>query len=152
MEAQEIMTRPRIPAALAMLLALSAAGCNDGPIAPAEASSAKAGRTQRGEASYYAAHFHGRRMANGEVFNRNSNAAAHRSLPLGTTARVTNLENGRSATVKIKDRGPFVRGRIIDVSPHTAEQLGMKKDGTVRVAVTPLSVPDDEERRQEARR
>ncbi|MBK1662009.1 septal ring lytic transglycosylase RlpA family protein [Paracraurococcus ruber] len=103
-------------------------------------------RPQRGQASYYAPKFNGRRMANGARFNPNSNAAAHKTLPLGTTAKVTNLENGRTAEVKVQDRGPYARGRVIDVSPRTAEQLDMKKDGTAPVVVEPMRVPDRDER------
>jgi rare lipoprotein A len=112
-----------------------------GPIAPAQAAERPAGPTQHGKASYYASRFAGRRMANGERFDPNSNSAAHKTLPLGTVARVTNLENGRSAVVRVEDRGPHVRGRVIDVSPRTARRLDMKEDGTARVAVTPLEVP-----------
>lgn len=98
-------------------------------------------RPQRGKASYYSSRLSGRRMANGARFNPNSNAAAHRTLPLGTTARVTNLENGRTAEVRVEDRGPYSRGRILDVSPKVAAQLAMKKDGTAPVVVEPMRVP-----------
>jgi rare lipoprotein A len=81
-------------------------------------------------------------MANGERSTPNSNSAAHRSLPLGTTAQVTNLENGRSATVKVEDRGPYARNRVIDLSPRTAEELGMKHAGRAPVRVTPVEVPE----------
>ena len=143
-----------LAAATAALLALSGPTGEWGPIASAEAGSprAEAQRTQRGKASYYSPRLAGRRMANGDRFDPNSNAAAHRTLPLGTTARVTNLENGRSAVVEVEDRGPRVRGRIIDVSPRTAQRLGMKEEGTAPVAVTPLSVPGRDERAQEAER
>jgi len=100
-------------------------------------------QARRGRASYYSNQFHGRRMANGKRFNRNSNAAASRTLPLGTRARVKNLENGRTAVVTIQDRGPFKRGRIIDVSPSTAHKLGMMEDGVAMVEVVPLSVPSN---------
>lgn len=103
-------------------------------------------RSQQGEASYYGREFNGRRMANGERFDPASDSAAHRSLPLGTTARVTNLQNGRSTTVKVRDRGPHARGRVIDVSPQAADHLGMKKEGTAPVRVTPLEVPDRDRR------
>jgi rare lipoprotein A len=76
-----------------------------------------------------------------------SNMAAHRTLPFGTRARVTNLENGRSATVRVEDRGPFVGGRIIDVSPRTAERLGMREAGTAEVRVTPVAPPPGDNRR-----
>ena len=149
------MFRNSVLAASATLLLL--AGCDEGPINQAEAGSRgdqAQHRTQRGEASYYANRFHGRQMANGERFDARSNSAAHRTLPLGTVARVTNLENGKSAVVEIEDRGPYARGRIIDLSPRTAERLDMKEEGTARVSVTPLRVPERDERRgaQEARR
>ena len=97
--------------------------------------------SQRGEASYYGPQFAGRTTASGERFDPDSNMAAHRSLPFGTHARVTNLETGRSATVRVEDRGPFVDGRIIDVSPRTAERLGMRESGTAEVRVTPVAPP-----------
>ncbi len=99
------------------------------------------GRIQRGEASYYHPRFHGRTMANGEPFDARSNSAASRTLPLGTTALVRNLETGQTATVEIEDRGPYARGRVLDVSPRTAEVLGMKQDGTAPVEIAPLQVP-----------
>jgi rare lipoprotein A len=99
------------------------------------------GQPRQGEASYYHPSLHGREMANGERFDQNSNSAASRTLPLGTTARVTNLENGRSTVVEIEDRGPYARGRVLDVSPRTAEQLEMKDDGTARVEIAPIEVP-----------
>ena len=99
------------------------------------------GRVQRGLASHYGGRFHGRRMANGERFSRHSNSAASRTLPLGTIARVTNLRNGRTAQVEIEDRGPYGRGRILDVSPRTAELLGMPRGGTAPVEVAPIAMP-----------
>jgi rare lipoprotein A len=103
----------------------------------------KARRVQRGRASFYANHFHGKRMANGERFNRNANNAASRTLPLGTEARVKNLENGRTATVTIQDRGPFKKGRVLDVSPRTATLLGMREEGVAMVEITPIRIPDN---------
>jgi rare lipoprotein A len=99
------------------------------------------GGKQVGKASFYAHHFKGRKMANGEPMQPDSNNAASKTLPLGSTARVTNLENGNSAVVKITDRGPHVPGRIVDLSPSTASELGMKKDGVVQVEVQPLHTP-----------
>ncbi|MBV1800438.1 septal ring lytic transglycosylase RlpA family protein [Siccirubricoccus sp. G192] len=96
---------------------------------------------QRGKASYYGREFNGRRMANGRRFDPRSSSAANRTLPLGTRARVTNLENGRRQTVTIEDRGPHVPGRVLDVSPRTAEDLGMKERGTAPVEVVPVEVP-----------
>jgi rare lipoprotein A len=106
---------------------------------PAVAEEAQQPRAQRGEASYYhPERFEGRPMANGDRFQSESNAAAHRTLPLGTVAEVTNLENGQTRTVVIEDRGPFARGRILDVSPRTADELGMRQDGTAPVEVRPV--------------
>jgi rare lipoprotein A len=99
------------------------------------------GGKQVGKASFYANHFKGRKMANGEPMQPEANNAASKTLPLGSTARVTNLENGQSAVVQITDRGPHVPGRIVDVSPGTARELGMKKDGVVQVEVQPLHTP-----------
>lgn len=95
-------------------------------------------RIQRGMASVYAEKFRGRRMADGTRFDPVSNAAASKTLPLGTTAHVTNLENGRTATVQVRDRGPHRPGRIIDVSPGSASSLGMDRHGTAPVAVAPV--------------
>jgi rare lipoprotein A len=77
-------------------------------------------------------------MADGTLFDPASNAAASKTLPLGTTARVTNLRNGRSALVTVHDRGPYVAGRVLDVSPADARKLGMKRQGVARVAIAPL--------------
>jgi len=101
----------------------------------------RSGKAKKGRASYYARRFAGRRMANGERMDPRSNAAASKTLPLGTTARVTNLENGRSAEVEIKDRGPYVHGRTVDLTPKTAEELGMKHQGVAPVEVAPIVVP-----------
>jgi rare lipoprotein A len=98
------------------------------------------GRKQKGRASYYAPSFANRRMADGARFNPNSNVAASRTLPLGTTATVTNLQNGRSALVEVQDRGPRAHGRIMDVAPKVADQLGMKKAGEVPVVIAPIVV------------
>jgi rare lipoprotein A len=87
-------------------------------------------------------------MANGERFDTRSDSAASRTLPLGTTARVTNLGNGRSAAAEVEDRGPYARGRILDVSLRTAEELGMTRDGTARVEVAPVEVPQRDGARQ----
>lgn len=90
-------------------------------------------RIGSGSASYYAAKFHGRRTASGEIFDNGAMTAAHRSLPFGSLVRVTNPANGRSVVVRINDRGPFTRGRLIDVSRAAAEELGMVARGHVTV-------------------
>jgi peptidoglycan lytic transglycosylase len=94
---------------------------------------------QRGEASVYSRRFRGHRTASGERFSPTSNLAASKTLPLGTRARVTNVKTGRSAVVRIMDRGPHVRGRIVDLSPATAQQLGMARDGVAVVEVVPIA-------------
>lgn len=94
--------------------------------------------TQRGHASIYASSLAGRRMADGGRFDPRSDSVASRTLPLGARARVTNLRNGRSAIVHVRDRGPHARHRILDVSPGVATRLGMGRTGTAPVAVTPL--------------
>jgi rare lipoprotein A len=99
------------------------------------------GKPRKGRASYYSRSFYKKKMADGTPMNPQSNAAASKTLPLGTTAQVTNLENGKSAVVEIKDRGPYVANRIVDVTPKTADTLGLKKDGTAPVEVKPMSVP-----------
>lgn len=86
-----------------------------------------------GVASFYGRRFHGRRTANGERFNMNAMTAAHKTLPFGTKVRVTNPRNGKSVVVRINDRGPFVRGRTIDVSRAAARELGMISRGHARV-------------------
>ena len=102
---------------------------------------ANEGFSERGAASYYHARFNGRQMASGERFNPNSTAAAHRTLPFGTVALVTNLTNGQSTTVIIQDRGPHVRGRILDVSPRTADELGMRSAGVAAVELRAIRFP-----------
>lgn len=93
------------------------------------------GEYQRGEASWYGAEYDGRETASGEVFDRTLMTAAHRSLSFGTYVEVTNLDNGRRTIVKINDRGPFVAGRIIDVSERAADVLGMKIAGIAQVSL-----------------
>jgi rare lipoprotein A len=91
---------------------------------------------ETGVASWYGPNFHGQRTANGEVFDAGALTAAHRTLPMPVNVRVTNLENGRSLVLRINDRGPFARGRIIDVSERAAQLLGFYQAGTAKVRVT----------------
>ena len=92
-----------------------------------------------GKASFYSDQFHGRKTANGETFNTDKLTAAHPSLPFGTWVRVTNLRNGKDVIVRINDRGPFVKGRIIDLSTSAAKEIGLIKSGTARVKLEALS-------------
>ncbi len=95
---------------------------------------------QYGKASHYGMGdgFHGRKTASGEIFDRNKLTAAHRTLPFGTLCRVTNRSNGRQAVVRINDRGPFVEGRIIDLSWAAAKRIGADRAGVVNVKVEVL--------------
>jgi len=90
---------------------------------------------QVGEASWYGKPYHGRRTANGEIYNMRKLTAAHQTLPFDTRVRVTNLRNGRSVGVRINDRGPFVKGRIIDLSWAAARKLKMVEDGIAPVGL-----------------
>ncbi|WP_457679850.1 septal ring lytic transglycosylase RlpA family protein [Thermovibrio sp.] len=96
------------------------------------------GFVQVGIASWYGPGFHGSRTASGEIYNMYKLTAAHKTLPLGTYVKVINLENGKSVIVKINDRGPFVKGRIIDLSYAAAKRLGMLKKGTAKVKIIAL--------------
>ena len=99
-------------------------------------------RKRRGNASFYARQFFGKTMANGAPMNPHGNNAASRTLPLGTVAKVTNVATGKSAIIKIEDRGPYIKGRIVDLSPATAHKIGItKRIGVAKVVVAPLAVP-----------
>jgi rare lipoprotein A len=92
-------------------------------------------------ASYYGPEFAGRPTASGEPHRPEAMTAASRSLPLGTKAKVTNTETGKSVAVDVNDRGPYAKNRILDVSPKAARHLGMKQEGVAPVKVQPLRVP-----------
>jgi rare lipoprotein A len=158
-------------------LAAACAPMAEGPLATAAAVSAREERTERtatrpdsvmpapeqpwirplgeqqlGKASYYGPEFTGRKMANGRRFDPRSTSVAHRTLPFGTKVLVTHLGNGRSAMATVEDRGPFVAGRIIDLSPRLAEHLGMIAQGVAPVEVTPVEVTSAEVTSAEAAR
>ncbi|MNY41426.1 septal ring lytic transglycosylase RlpA family protein [Pseudomonas borbori] len=97
------------------------------------------GYRAEGKASYYGARHHGRKTASGERFDQHALTAAHRSLPFGSRVLVTNLRNDKSVVVRINDRGPFVRGRIIDLSHKAAAQIDMLRAGVVPVRVEQLA-------------
>lgn len=98
----------------------------------------------KGYASWYGPGFHGRKTANGERYNQNKMTAAHKKLPFGTKVKVTNLNNNKSVIVRINDRGPYVRGRIIDVSKKAAKELAMLGSGTAPVRIETLEVVETE--------
>ena len=95
-----------------------------------------------GVASFYAGRFAGREMADGTPMDPTADNAASRTLPLGTVAKVTDISTGESAVVTIKDRGPYAKGRLVDLSPSTARKIGISpKKGIARVRVSPIAVP-----------
>jgi rare lipoprotein A len=130
-------------AAVLAAIALGVAGCSlfRGPSGPG----------QVGTASWYGPEFQGGRTASGERFDQQAFTAAHPTLPLGTRARITNLENGRSVVVRINDRGPKTRGRVLDVSYAAARALGMLRRGTARVRIEALDAPGRRAERGRAR-
>ena len=95
-----------------------------------------------GIASWYGPGFQGNRTANGEIYDMNGISAAHKTLPFGTIVRVIDLETGRSVVVRINDRGPFIEGRIIDLSKGAAEKLGIVERGITRVGLRIVRWPD----------
>lgn len=136
------MPGTRLLSWIAAVAALSVLGCSSGPATrtryPNVALTQVAGFSETGLASWYGEPYHGRPTASGETYDMHGRTGAHRTLPLGTRVRVTSLENGRSATARINDRGPFVDGRIIDVSLTLAKELGMVANGTMRVRIEAL--------------
>jgi len=144
---------------LAMLLAACAVGAAAAtPTSDVRASSAEqaashsappakskldlSGHKRIGKASFYSKKFAGRKMADGTPMDPHDDNAASKTLPLGTTATVTNLETGQSAVVTIQDRGPYVKGRIVDLSPSTARKIGITREqGVATVEVAPIAVP-----------
>jgi rare lipoprotein A len=102
---------------------------------------AKPGHTQAGIASYYHDSLHGNKTASGQVYDKRKMSAAHKTLPLGSEVRVTELDSGKSIVVRVNDRGPFIQGRVIDLSRRAAQELGIIKKGITRVKVEVLSVP-----------
>jgi rare lipoprotein A len=99
------------------------------------AASAKLSNKEVGEASWYGPGFHGKETASGETFNQGKMTAAHPTLPMGTQATVTNLENSKKVEVRINDRGPYVGDRVIDLSRAAARKLDMEEDGTTEVKI-----------------
>ncbi|MFP4062143.1 MAG: septal ring lytic transglycosylase RlpA family protein [Halochromatium sp.] len=102
---------------------------------------AEPGQVLSGIASYYHDSLHGRKTASGKVYNKHALSAAHKTLPLGTRVRVTDANSGRSVDLEVNDRGPFIKGRIIDLSRRAATELGMIKKGVANVRVEILSLP-----------
>lgn len=97
--------------------------------------------SETGIASWYGAPYHNRRASNGEVYDMHAMTAAHRTLPLGTIVRVTDIKTGSSAIVRITDRGPFIEGRVIDLSQSAAQKIGIVQRGTAEVRIDVLKTP-----------
>lgn len=115
-----------------LLLLFTVSGCST---SQASANDKWVGHTETGQASYYADSYVARPTASGELYQAGENTAAHRTLPFGSMVRVTNLKNGKSVVVRINDRGPFVRGRIIDLSRAAFESIGRASEGLLRVEI-----------------
>jgi rare lipoprotein A len=149
-----------VAALLTGILCAGMAGCGDNgsvqasiapqeapppPPAPATAPRPqpdRSGLTRVGVASFYADWFAGREMADGSPMDPSGDNAASRTLPIGTTAKVTNMSTGQSAVVTIQDRGPYAKHRLVDLSPTTAQKIGIsRKKGIAKVRVSPIAVP-----------
>ena len=140
-------TRARLLAALLALALVPACASSGGGFPPTGVGGATEPRVSNaspvvGMASFYDRSFEGRRTASGQAYDRHRLTAAHRSLPFGSRVRVTNLDNGLSVVVKVNDRGPFTKGRVIDVSERAARELGFYRAGTARVRVEELAAND----------
>ena len=132
----------RAAAVAALALLLSACAGQSPPSAPARPPAGpRLGWTEEGRASWYGKPYHGRRTASGEVYDMDGLTAAHRTLSFGTRVKVTRLDNRRSVVVRITDRGPFVQGRIIDLSRAAARKLQMVHDGVARVRIEIVALP-----------
>jgi rare lipoprotein A len=127
---------------LCAALALMAAACGRPAVVPPK------GGVETGIASWYGQDFHGRPTSSREIYDMNDMTAAHQTLPFGTHVMVTNLDNGRSAVVRINDRGPFVKGRVIDLSYAAASVLGVVGPGTARVRLETLAGSREPDPRQ----
>lgn len=111
-----------------LIILLASCGC-------LSSAAPRKGRSQVGMASWYGKKFHGRPTSSGEIFDMYKLTAAHKELPLGTRVRVTNLKNRKSVILKVNDRGPFIKGRIIDLSYGAAKIIEMVEDGVARVRI-----------------
>jgi len=128
-------------AALVLLLSLSFFGCGGKRVRLPSPVPARVGATETGMASWYGRPYHGRRTSSGVIYDMDELTAAHLRLPFGTVVRVTNLDNRRSVDVRINDRGPFVKNRLIDLSREAARRIAMIGPGTARVRVEVVAPP-----------
>lgn len=141
------MSVMRVARALALLLVIFVAGCGGKKVKTAKPP--RIGSTETGVASWYGPPYHGRRAANGEVYDMEKLTAAHRTLPFNTWVRVRNLLNERTVDVRIQDRGPFIGGRIIDLSKAAAREIEMLGPGVTKVRLTIIAPPKDIDRQPE---
>jgi rare lipoprotein A len=125
---------------VAVAIGMALSGCG-GKRRVHPAKPAQLGSTETGVASWYGHPYHGRRAANGEIYDMEKLTAAHRTLPFGTWVRVTNLENSQTVDVRIIDRGPFVKGRILDLSHAAAAAIAMVGPGIAKVKITVIARP-----------
>lgn len=140
-----LLFRRLTPAFLALLTAallLFGAGCKRRSPAARAPAPPSPGWTETGIASWYGAPYHGRQSSSGEIYDMDRLTAAHRTLPFGAIVRVTNLENRKSVVVRINDRGPFVEGRIIDLSRAAARHIGLIGPGTALVRIQLMGYQD----------
>lgn len=159
--ATDLLSRPYVRTVGALLLLASIAGCASHRSVPSGASASRGmykvgapytidgvtytpmeefAHVETGIASWYGPGFHGKSTANGEVYDQSDRTAAHRTLQMPSVVRVTNLDNGRSTVVRVNDRGPYARGRVIDVSRAAAEELNMTQTGTAHVRLEQLGM------------
>ncbi len=117
----------------------NATNARNGNVIGHDVGATSVGSAEVGVASFYAHKYHGRKTASGEKYNMHEMTAAHRRLPFGAKVRVTNLSNNSSVVVRVNDRGPFVKGRVIDLSLAAAKKLDMVRTGVAKVEVVPVS-------------
>jgi rare lipoprotein A len=137
------------PVTVALCLAVLSAGCahrgGKAPVTvPVAPMSVEKGWTEKGMASWYGEPYHGRRTASGEVYDMHQLTAAHRTLPFGTIVKVTRRDTGAGVEVRINDRGPFIEGRIIDLSYKAADDIGLDVDGVAPVTIKVVGVARSE--------
>lgn len=135
------------PALLIVAMAIVSSGCGQKKVKVAKPP--KIGSSESGIASWYGYPYHGRRAANGEIYDMEKLTAAHRTYPFDTWVRVKNLSNDRTVDVRIQDRGPFVRGRIIDLSHAAAREIELLGPGITKVKLTVIAPPKNIEKQPE---
>lgn len=137
------MSASPIHAGASVVIALLAVcvGCGTHTRAHVPSPPARIGTTQTGIASWYGNPYNGRRTASGEIFDMEQLTAAHRTFPFNTWLEVTNLTNGKQVEVRVTDRGPFIKGRVIDLSLRAARDIDMVREGVVRVRIKVIAPP-----------